>query len=304
VAIGLITQTGRLITRADQIGISHARLKEGAAALESRRPTGRWPAAEGGSIHPMRIDLNADVGESFGPWPMGDDARLIPLVTSINVACGFHAGDPLTIERTVKLAFRHGIVVGAHPGYPDLAGFGRRDMEMPPQELEAAVLYQVAAVAGFARAAGTELRHVKPHGALYNRAARDAAVAEPVARAVARVSTALVLVGPPGSVLLDAGVAVGLPTAAEAFADRAYEPDGSLRSRSLPGALLTDSEAVAHQALTIARDGRVTALDGSTIRLRADTICLHGDTPGAVRHARAVRAALEAAGVEIRAFGR
>ena len=250
-----------------------------------------------------RIDLNADAGESFGSWPMGADAELVPLVTSVNVACGFHAGDPLTIVRTVRLALDHGAAVGAHPGYPDLVGFGRRAMDLAPDELEATVLYQVAALAGIARAEGGRLTHVKAHGALYNRAAVDPAVAAPIARAVARLDGSLRLVGPPGSALLAAGAAAGLACLAEAFADRAYEPDGSLRSRRLPGALHLDPAAAAAQAVDIARDGRVTAFDGSVLPLVADTLCVHGDTPGAATIAAAVRRALAAAGVETRSPG-
>ncbi len=250
----------------------------------------------------MRIDLNSDVGESLGPWPMGQDGRLIPLVSSVNVACGFHAGDPATIERTVRLATDHGVALGAHPGYPDLLGFGRRDLDMAADELEAAIIYQIGAVAPFARDGGGGLRHVKPHGALYNRAARDPAVAALIARAVRRVSAELILVGLAGSDMIEAGRAAGLPVAAEAFADRAYEPDGSLRSRRLPDAILPTPEAAAAQALSIARDGRVRAHDGTQLSLRADTICLHGDTPGVVEYALAIRGALEAAGVEIRPY--
>jgi 5-oxoprolinase (ATP-hydrolysing) subunit A len=251
----------------------------------------------------MRIDLNADVGESFGPWPMGDDARLIPLVTSVNVACGFHAGDPLTIERTIARAVAARVAIGAHPGYPDLAGFGRRDMEMPAAEIEAAIVYQVGAVAAFARAAGTDLRHVKPHGALYNRAARDPGLAEAIARAVRRCSAELLLVGLAGSDLLAAGQAAGLEVVAEGFADRAYEPDGSLRSRKQPGALL-GPEAAAVQAVALVRDSTVTAVDGTTVAIRPETLCIHGDGEHAVAVALAVRAALEAAGVEIAPVGR
>ena len=251
----------------------------------------------------MRIDLNADVGESFGPWPMGDDARLIPLVTSVNVACGFHAGDPLTIERTIARAVAARVAIGAHPGYPDLAGFGRRDMEMPAAELEAAIVYQVGAVAAFARAAGSDLRHVKPHGALYNRAARDPALAEAVARAVRRTSSELLLVGLAGSDLLAAGQAAGLEVVAEGFADRAYEPDGSLRSRKEPDAILS-VEAAAAQAVSLVRDSAVTATDGSRVAVRPETLCIHGDGEDAVAIALAVRAALEAAGVEIAPVGR
>ena len=248
------------------------------------------------------IDLNADVGESVGPWPMGDDERLIPLVTSVNIACGFHAGDPVTIARTVQLADDAGAAIGAHPGYPDLLGFGRRDMALSVAELEAAIVYQVGAVATFARAAGSEIRHVKAHGALYNRAAADRAVADTIARAVRRCSGSLVLVGLAGSAILDAGRDAGLAVAAEAFPDRAYEPDGSLRSRRLAGAVLTDSAEVAARAVAMAR-GSVVAVDGSTIPLAADTLCLHGDTPGAVEHAIAVRAALEAAGIRLASVG-
>ncbi len=236
------------------------------------------------------IDLNADVGEGFGPWPMGADEALIPIVTSVNIACGFHAGDPLVIERTIRLALEAGVGIGAHPGYPDREGFGRRDLAMSAGELEAAVLYQVAALAGMVAAAGGRLRHVKAHGALYNRAALDPAVAEPIARAVHRISADLILVGPPGSALLSAGASAGLPTAAEGFADRAYEADGSLRSRRLPGAVHIDPLTAAAQAVALAADGRYA------------TLCVHGDTPGAAVIARAVRTALEAAGHRVTAL--
>ena len=251
----------------------------------------------------MQVDLNADVGESLGPWAMGDDAALIPLVSSVNIACGFHAGDPATMERTVALAVAAGAAIGAHPGYPDLAGFGRRDLAMSPADLEAAVVYQVGALAAFAGAAGSKLHHVKAHGALYNRAAVDPGTAAAVARAVRRCSAELVLVGLAGSELLAAGEAEGLRVAAEAFPDRAYELDGTLRSRSLPGSLLTDSAAIAERAVVMARDGLVRAVDGTARSVRPSTLCLHGDTPGAVEHARAVRAALEAAGIAVRALG-
>lgn len=246
-----------------------------------------------------RIDLNADVGEGFGPWPMGVDESLIPLVTSVNVACGFHAGDPLVIRRTVRLALDAGAAVGAHPGYPDLVGFGRRDMTLSADELEAAVLYQVAALAGIVRAAGGRLAHVKPHGALYHRAAADEAVAAPIARAIAAVDPALLLVGPPGSALLAAGVAAGLAGVPEAFADRTYERDGSLRSRHLPGGLITDPGRAAAQAVAMARDHRVTTSTGEVLTIEAATLCVHGDTPGAAAIAAAIREALAGAGVEV-----
>ncbi len=246
-----------------------------------------------------RIDLNADVGESLGPWPMGTDQALIPLVTSVNVACGFHAGDPLTIRRTVRLALDAGVAVGAHPGYPDLVGFGRRAMNLADDELEAAVLYQVAALAGIVRAEGGSLSHVKPHGALYNRAATDSSAAVSIARAVASVDTEIRLVGPPGSALLAAGTAAGLVCLAEGFADRAYTADGTLRSRTLPGALIPDPALAAAQAVSIARDSLVVAFDGARVPLSAATLCIHGDTPGAVAIATAVRDALAAAGIEV-----
>ena len=226
---------------------------------------------------PHAIDLNADVGESFGPWPMGADETLVPLVSSVNIACGAHAGDATTILRTAALAVRHGVAIGAHPGYPDLAGFGRRDLDMTPDELRATVVVQVGAVIAGARVAGAAVRHVKPHGAMYNRAARDPAMAETIATAIRDLDPALVLVGLAGSASIDAARAIGLRVAEEGFADRRYEPDGSLRSRRLEGALLGPAEAAA-QAVSIAREGVVTATDGSTVRVRADTICIHGDS--------------------------
>lgn len=251
----------------------------------------------------MRIDLNADVGESYGAWTMGHDELLLPLVTSANVACGAHAGDPLVMDRTVALCARLGVAAGAHPGYPDRDGFGRRDLEMTTDELEASILAQVGALWAIARARGVELVHVKPHGALYNAAARDPALAETIARAVRRFSADLVFVGLAESVGLEAASAVGLRVAAEVFADRVYEQDGSLRSRRLPGAVLDDPAAAAAQAVSLVVDGRVRAADGSWVAVQADTICLHGDTPNVVAFAAAVRAALEAAGVEIRSLG-
>lgn len=247
----------------------------------------------------MRIDLNADVGESYGAWQMGQDEALIPLVTSVNIACGAHAGDPLVMQRTVALATRNGAQIGAHPGYADRDGFGRRDMSLTTDELEASLLYQLGALAAFVRAGGGQLRHVKPHGALYNRAARDREVADAVCRAVRRFDRSLVLVGLAGSELVAAGRAHRLRVAAEAFADRAYEPDGSLRSRRLPGAVLADPEAAAEQAVSIVVLGKVVAIDGTSVPIRADTLCIHGDTPGAAGHARLIRSELVAAGVSV-----
>jgi len=247
-----------------------------------------------------QIDLNADVGESFGPWPMGDDERLIPLVSSVNIACGAHGGDPSTIARTVRLAIRHGAVIGAHPGYPDLVGFGRRDLDMAADDLEASLIAQVGAVQAIARSLGAEVGHVKPHGALYNRAARDPDLAATIAGAIARLGADLVLVGLAGSALLEAGTAAGLRVRAEGFADRAYEADGSLRDRRRTGALLRPAAAAA-QAVGIARDGAVALEDGAEVVVPAETICLHGDGDEAVETATASRRALADAGIDVRA---
>ncbi len=249
------------------------------------------------------IDLNADVGEGLGPWPMGADEALIPLVSSVNIACGAHAGDPATIRRTVRLALAAGAAIGAHPGYPDLVGFGRRELAMAPGELAASVLYQVAAVAGIVRAEGGVLRHVKPHGALYHRLASDGDAAAAAVEAIARLDPSLAVVGPPGSALLAEAAAAGLTAVAEGFADRAYEPDGRLRARTLPGALLDSAERASAQAVAIARDGRVTAADGTPIAIAVATLCVHGDTPGAPGIAAAVRAALAEAGIDVRRPG-
>jgi 5-oxoprolinase (ATP-hydrolysing) subunit A len=245
-----------------------------------------------------RIDLNADVGESFGPWPMGADDELIALVSSVNIACGAHAGDPATILRTVELAARHGVAIGAHPGYPDLAGFGRRDLDMTSADLRASLIIQVGAVQAAARVVGATVRHVKPHGALYNRSAADPAIATTIAEAIRDLDPSLVLVGLAGSASIAAGRSAGLAISAEGFADRRYEADGSLRSRQRSDALLDPAEAAA-QAVSIARDHSVTAGDGSTLPVDAGTICIHGDSPDAVGIARAVVAALAAAGIRI-----
>ncbi len=251
----------------------------------------------------LRVDLNCDVGESFGRYALGDDEGVLPHVTSANIACGFHAGDPVIMRRTVRLALRRGVAVGAHPGFPDLTGFGRRELQAGADEVEAMVLYQVAALAGIAAAEGGRLRHVKPHGALYNMAARDRQLADAVARGVAAGGEGLILVGLSGSRLLDAGRAAGLAVASEAFADRAYDADGSLRSRTLPGAVIDDADAVVARVLQIIRDGAVAAATGECVTLQADTVCIHGDTPGAASLAAAVRAGLEAADVAVVPLG-
>jgi len=248
----------------------------------------------------MHVDLNCDMGESFGAYALGADADILPFITSANVAAGFHAGDPQVIDRTVALAVKHGVALGAHPGFPDLVGFGRRAMSCTPDQVEAMVLYQIAAVAGFARAHGAALRHVKPHGALYNMAAQDPELALAIARGIARFDRDLTLVGLSGSHAMEqAAQATGLRFAAEAFADRAYNPDGMLVSRRLPGAVLTDPAQAAAQAVQMAREQTVMAHDGTRVALAAETICLHGDNPTAAANARAVRAALEAARVKV-----
>jgi UPF0271 protein len=247
----------------------------------------------------VRVDVNADLGESFGPWPMGQDEQLMPSISSANVACGFHAGDPGVIRRTLRLARQHGVAVGAHPGFPDLVGFGRRELQATTSEIEDLVLYQVAALAGMAAAEGLRLQHVKAHGALYNMAARQRDLADAIARAVASFDRTLILFGLPNSELLRAGEAAGLPTAAEIFADRAYEPDGSLTSRRQPGSVIHDEAVVVERVVGMVRDRCVTARDGSTIELRADTLCLHGDTPGAAKLAAHIRRALDQAGIVV-----
>jgi UPF0271 protein len=248
------------------------------------------------------IDLNSDVGESFGNWTMGDDAAIFRSVSSANVACGFHAGDPSTIAQTCRDAVAAGITIGAHVGYRDLAGFGRRFLDCSPTELADDVLYQLGALEAIARAAGGQIRYVKPHGALYNTIVTHQAQAQAVVDAVKAFGGDLPLLLLPGSVALNAAEAAGLRGVAEAFADRAYNPDGTLVSRREPGAVLHDEDAVAANMVRLATEGTLIARDGSTIRTSAESICLHGDTAGAVSMAATVRRGLEAAGVGIRSF--
>jgi UPF0271 protein len=247
----------------------------------------------------MRIDLNCDMGESFGAYTIGADAEVMASISSANVACGYHGGDPAVMRRTVRLAREAGVAVGAHPGFQDLAGFGRREMRLAPQEIEDMVLYQIGALAAIARSEGVRLQHVKAHGALYNMAAKDRASADAIARAVAAFDRSLILFGLPGSELTRAGEACGLRVAPEGFADRAYEPDGSLTPRSRAGAVIHDTEAVVQRVVRMAVDGRVAAIDGSEMVIYVETICTHGDTPGAQALTRALRAGLERAGVAI-----
>lgn len=248
------------------------------------------------------MDLNADLGEGFGLWSMTDDEGLLAVVTSANVACGFHAGDPATMRRVTASAASRGVRVGAHVGYRDLAGFGRRDIELDPGELVDEVVYQIAALDGFCRLAGDRVRYVKPHGALYNRTVLDETQAAAVVEAVRSYDASLVVLGLAGSALLRLSERAGLAGVPEAFADRAYAPEGSLVPRSTNGSVLTDPAAVVGQAVRMATDRTVVAIDGSTVKVRARSLCLHGDTPGAVELAARVRAGLTGAGVAIAPF--
>ncbi len=250
----------------------------------------------------VRMDLNADVGESFGTWVLGDDDAMLEVVTSANVACGFHAGDATTIRRTVARAAERGVVVGAQVGYRDLAGFGRRRIDMEAPDLTADVLYQLGALEAMCRVAGTRVAYVKPHGALYTTAAVDEGQAMAVVEAVLAYDPALPILCQPGSVLHTVAGQAGVTVVAEAFADRGYLPDGRLVPRSRPGALVTDADAVAGRVLRIATEGTVIAVDGSLVALPARSACTHGDTPGAVAMVRAVRARLEAAGITVAPF--
>jgi len=245
------------------------------------------------------IDLNCDCGEGFGAWQLGDDAALLRHVSSANIACGAHAGDPEIMRRTLRLCRELGVAAGAHPGYPDLHGFGRRALPMSPAEVENSVLAQLGALAALARAEGVALRHVKPHGALYNVAAVTPAIAEAIARAVATFSRELLLVGLAGSQLVAAGEAAGLRVAREAFADRGYAADGTLLPRGTPGALIVEPTENLAQALRIVMEGHVLGPGGERVPVAADTLCVHSDTPGAAARAEALRRGLEAAGVVI-----
>ncbi len=251
----------------------------------------------------ISIDLNCDLGESFGRWSLGDDATVMPSITSANVACGYHAGDPGIMRETVRLARAHGVAVGAHPGLPDLVGFGRRNMSVSPREVEDLVLYQIGALAAIAVAEGMTLQHVKPHGALYNMAVAHRALADAIARAVVSFDRSLLLFALPGTELERAGEAAGLQEAAEGFADRSYEPNGSLTPRDRSGAVIHEPDIVLARAVRMAREGVVTATDGNDIEMRVRTICTHGDTPGAHELTRRLRTALEEAGVAVRAAG-
>lgn len=246
------------------------------------------------------IDLNADLGESFGSFTVGQDDLVIPLLTSANVACGFHAGDPRVMDRTVRACKRAGVAVGAHPSFPDLVGFGRRVLEASPLEAETDVVYQLAALDGFCRRHGLPMQHVKPHGALYNHASRNAALATGIAAGIASFDPGLILVCQFGSELARAGAEAGLRVAYEGFCDRAYNADGSLVSRQIEGSVYHDAARAGEQALRMVEEGTVVAIDGAVVHLRVDTLCTHGDNPQAALFIRAIRERLASAGVEVR----
>ena len=248
------------------------------------------------------IDLNCDLGESFGAYKIGMDSEVIPFITSANVACGFHAGDPVVMEKTVALCRESWVHVGAHPGFPDLIGFGRRNLAVPPEEAKAYMVYQVGALKAFCGAAGLRLNHVKPHGALYNMAGKDYALARAVAEAVQSVDETLVLLALSGSQMIRAARNIGLPYASEVFADRAYQKDGSLVPRSQPGAMIEDEDEAVTRVVRMATEGLVTANDGTEVPIQADSVCVHGDGAKALAFVKKITAALKTAGVEIRAF--
>lgn len=247
----------------------------------------------------MRLDLNADMGESYGVYSIGQDEGLMPYITSANIACGLHGGDPTVMAHAVSLAKMHGVAIGAHPGYPDLAGFGRRVLKMSENEIEAMMLYQIGALEAFARAQGTRLAHVKPHGALYNLAVGDMLTARAIARAVTRFDSNLILVGLANSRLVEAATEFGLTPAREGFLDRAYKSDGTLLPRTEVGAVLATPARAVQVAIQLVREGTVRTVEGQLLRLEVDTLCVHGDTPYAVEIARAVHEALSAEGVEV-----
>lgn len=248
------------------------------------------------------IDLNSDLGESYGQWKMGDDAAMLAIVSSANVACGFHAGDPAGILKTLRAAKLNNVTVGAHVAYPDIVGFGRRNMDVASDELTADVIYQIGALKGLATVAGVEVRYVKPHGALYNTIAHDERQALAVIEAILAVDKNLVLVGLAGANIIKLAQQKGLRTVAEAFADRAYTPQGTLVSRREKGSVLHDEKLIAERMLRLVKTGIVEAIDGTPTRVEADSICVHGDSPGAVEMAKTIRATLQEAGIEIKSF--
>lgn len=250
----------------------------------------------------MKIDINSDLGESFGPWPMGDDARMLDIVSSANIACGFHAGDPAGILKTITAALQKNVIIGAHVGYRDLAGFGRRNIDVASHDLQADVIYQIGALQGLANSVGGSVKYVKPHGALYNTIAHDKRQANDVISAILAIDKNLVLMALAGSPIIEWARTRGLTVVAEAFADRAYMPDGCLVSRRESGAVITDPQTVAKRILNLVKTGSITAIDGSQVQLQAQSICVHGDSPGAVAIAEELRKHLESSGVKLESF--
>jgi len=257
----------------------------------------------GDSLKP-KIDINCDLGESYGAFKVGNDEKIMPHITSANIACGFHAGDPMTIARTVNLAKKHNIAVGAHPGYPDLLGFGRREMQLTPEEVKNYTIYQVSALQGFAKTAGIRLQHVKPHGALYNSAVKDEKISKGVVEAVKALDYNLIIFAPPKSALAKAAVDAGLRVAHEFFADRAYNADGSLISRKQPNAIIQEPQKVVERAIKIVEEGTVLAVNGGVVNLGdVHTICVHGDTPTAAKLVEELKKGLLKAGIEVKPVG-
>ena len=247
------------------------------------------------------VDINCDLGESYGAFKVGNDAEIMPYITSANIACGFHAGDPLTMAQTIALAKKHGVAVGAHPGYPDLMGFGRREMQLTREEAKSYIIYQVSALQGFAKVFGVNLQHVKPHGAMYNTALKDAELARAITEAIAELDGNLIVFAPPKSALAKTAAEVGLRVAHEFFADRAYNPDGSLVSRKKPGSIIEEPKKVVERAVKAVKEGLVEAFNGEIVELGVvQTICVHCDTPTAIELAQALRSGLAKAGVEVK----
>lgn len=251
-----------------------------------------------------RIDINCDLGESYGAFKVGNDEKIMPHITSANIACGFHAGDPITMAQTINLAKKHKVAIGAHPGYPDLLGFGRREMQLTSEEVKNHTIYQVSALQGLARTAGVTLQHVKPHGALYNAAAKDEKLSSAIVDAVKALNHNLIIFAPLNSALAKAAVEGGLRVAYEAFADRAYNPDGSLVSRKHPNAIIQEPQKVMERAIKMVKKGTVFAVDGKVVNLgEVHTICVHGDTPSAVELAKTLKKGLTKAGIDVRSVG-
>lgn len=251
----------------------------------------------------MYVDLNCDMGESFGTYKLGNDEQILDFVTSANIACGFHAGDPSTMRKTVKLALEKNVGIGVHPGLQDLAGFGRREMKISPQEVYDIVIYQIGALSAFVKAEGGNIQHVKPHGALYNMAAKDASLAEAIAEAVYKIDPEMILFGLAGSELVNAGIKIGLRTANEVFSDRTYQQDGSLTSRRSDNALIKDHEMAVKQVVRMVKEGKVRSLQGVDVSIQADTVCIHGDGDQALEFARYIKTALHEAGIIVKKIG-